>query len=56
MNDGNYVLGSKNTVSLFEGMSFPELKTILPLKLNNDLHNHIKYLILNLIINLHQYT
>ena len=30
-----YVLGSKNTVSLFEGMSFPELKTKLPLKLKN---------------------
>ena len=28
-----YVLGSKNTVSLFEGMSFPELKTKSPLKL-----------------------
>ena len=30
-----YVLGSKNTVSLFEGMSFPDLKTKLPLKLKN---------------------
>ena len=30
-----YVLGSKNTVSLFEGMSFPELKTKFPLKLKN---------------------
>jgi len=30
-----YVLGSENTVSLFEGMSFPELKTKLPLKLKN---------------------
>ena len=30
-----YVLGSKNTIGLFEGMSFPELKTKLPLKLKN---------------------
>jgi len=30
-----YVLGSKNTVSLFEGISFPELKMKLPLKLKN---------------------
>ena len=30
-----YVLGSENTVSLFEGMSFPSLKTKLPLKLKN---------------------
>ena len=30
-----YVLGSKNTVSLFEGMSFPDLKTKVPLKLKN---------------------
>ena len=28
-----YVLGSENTVSLFEGMSFPSLKMKLPLKL-----------------------
>ena len=28
-----YVLGSKNTISLFEGMSFPELKSKFPLKL-----------------------
>ena len=28
-----YVLGSENTVSLFEGISFPSLKTKLPLKL-----------------------
>jgi len=28
-----YVLGSENTVSLFEGISFPLLKTKLPLKL-----------------------
>ena len=30
-----YVLGSKNTVSLFEGISFPSLKMKLPLKLKN---------------------
>ena len=30
-----YVLGSKNTISLFEGMSFPQLKMNLPLKLKN---------------------
>jgi 2,5-diamino-6-(ribosylamino)-4(3H)-pyrimidinone 5'-phosphate reductase len=30
-----YVLGSKNTIDLFEGVSFPELKTKLPLKLKN---------------------
>ena len=30
-----YILGSKNTIDLFEGMSFPELKTKLPLKLKN---------------------
>jgi Pyrimidine reductase, riboflavin biosynthesis len=30
-----YVLGSKNTIDLFEGISFPELKTKLPLKLKN---------------------
>ena len=30
-----YVLGSKNTISLFEGISFPELKSKLPLKLKN---------------------
>jgi len=30
-----YVLGSKNTVSLFEGLSFPSLKMKLPLKLKN---------------------
>ncbi len=30
-----YVLGSENTVSLFEGISFPSLKMKLPLKLKN---------------------
>jgi len=30
-----YVLGSKNTVSLFEGLSFPSLKIKFPLKLKN---------------------
>jgi len=30
-----YVLGSKNTVNLFEGISFPSLKTKFPLKLKN---------------------
>ncbi|MBO98675.1 MAG: deaminase, partial [Chloroflexi bacterium] len=30
-----YVLGSKNTIDLFEGISFPELKMKLPLKLKN---------------------
>ena len=30
-----YVLGSKNTISLFEGMSFPSLKIKFPLKLKN---------------------
>jgi len=30
-----YVLGSKNTINLFEGMSFPELKIKFPLKLKN---------------------
>jgi len=30
-----YVLGSENTVNLFDGMSFPSLKTKLPLKLKN---------------------
>jgi len=30
-----YVLGSKNTINLFEGMSFPSLKTKIPLKLKN---------------------
>ena len=30
-----YVLGSKNTIDLFEGVSFPELKMKLPLKLKN---------------------
>ncbi len=30
-----YILGSKNTIDLFEGVSFPELKTKLPLKLKN---------------------
>jgi len=30
-----YVLGSKNTVNLFEGISFSSLKTKLPLKLKN---------------------
>ena len=30
-----YVLGSKNTISLFEGLSFPSLKTKFPLKLKN---------------------
>ena len=30
-----YVLGSKNTVSLFEGLSFPLLKIKFPLKLKN---------------------
>ena len=30
-----YVLGSENTINLFEGMSFPSLKTKLPLKLKN---------------------
>ena len=28
-----YVLGSKNTVSLFEGMSFPELKNKIASKI-----------------------
>mgnify|MGYP001583088254 FL=1 len=28
-----YVLGSENTINLFEGISFPSLKTQLPLKL-----------------------
>ena len=28
-----YVLGSENTISLFEGIAFPSLKTKLPLKL-----------------------
>ena len=30
-----YVLGSKNTISLFEGLSFPSLKIKFPLKLKN---------------------
>tara|TARA_B100001750_G_scaffold215694_1_gene199846 strand:- start:258 stop:911 length:654 start_codon:yes stop_codon:yes gene_type:complete len=30
-----YVLGSENTIDLFEGISFPELKNKLPLKLKN---------------------
>ncbi len=30
-----YVLGSENTINLFEGMSFPELKIKFPLKLKN---------------------
>ena len=30
-----YVLGSKNTISLFEGISFPSLKMKFPLKLKN---------------------
>ena len=30
-----YVLGSENTVSLFEGLSFPSLKMKFPLKLKN---------------------
>ena len=30
-----YVLGSKNTIDLFEGISFPELKMKSPLKLKN---------------------
>ena len=30
-----YVLGSKNTISLFEGLSFPSLKIKYPLKLKN---------------------
>ena len=30
-----YVLGSKNTISLFEGLSFPSLKMKFPLKLKN---------------------
>jgi len=30
-----YVLGSENTINLFEGMSFPSLKMKLPLKLKN---------------------
>jgi len=30
-----YVLGSENTISLFEGMSFPSLKMKLPLKLKH---------------------
>ena len=30
-----YVLGSKNTLSLFEGLSIPSLKIKFPLKLKN---------------------
>ena len=30
-----YILGSENTINLFEGMSFPSLKMKLPLKLKN---------------------
>ena len=30
-----YVLGSENAINLFEGISFPSLKTKLPLKLKN---------------------
>ena len=33
--DGLDKFDKKNTIGLFEGMSFPELKTKLPLKLKN---------------------
>ena len=41
-----YVLGSKNTIDLFEGISFPDLKTKLPLKLKN-IHKTGDEIILN---------
>jgi len=41
-----YVLGSENTVSLFEGLSFPSLKMKLPLKLKN-VQKNVNEIILN---------
>ena len=41
-----YILGTQNTINLFEGMSFPSLKMQLPLKLKN-VQKHGNEIILN---------
>ena len=41
-----YILGTQNTINLFEGMSFPSLKMKLPLKLKN-VQKHGNEIILN---------